>query len=134
MLTAIVAASFFLSAERTFPIMGTDAHLFDELPPREMYRMLKESKADVMLSGGRSQFVALEAKTPWVEINQERHHPLAGYDGIVNLVEEIDKALYNPVWQQVRQPAPWERPDWEQDLEEWQAAQAQEAESEVCHG
>lgn len=89
-------------------IMGTDAHMFDELPPREMYRMLKESQADVMLSGGRSQFVALKAKTPWVEINQERHHAYAGYDGVVNLVAEIDKALYNPIWSQVRQPAPWE--------------------------
>ncbi|NMF97480.1 nitrogenase iron-molybdenum cofactor biosynthesis protein NifE [Aromatoleum toluolicum] len=89
-------------------IMGTDAHMFDELPPREMYRMLKESQADVMLSGGRSQFVALKAKTPWVEINQERHHAYAGYDGVANLVAEIDKALYNPIWSQVRQPAPWE--------------------------
>ncbi|MDE2584613.1 MAG: nitrogenase iron-molybdenum cofactor biosynthesis protein NifE [Betaproteobacteria bacterium] len=120
--------------EKVKEIMGTDVHMFDELPPREMYRMLKESQADVMLSGGRSQFVALKAKTPWVEINQERHHPLAGYDGIVNLVEEIDKALYNPVWQQVRQPAPWECPDWELDLEEWQASAAAEAEGEVCHG
>ncbi|NMG73341.1 nitrogenase iron-molybdenum cofactor biosynthesis protein NifE [Aromatoleum diolicum] len=93
---------------KVIEIMGTDAHMFDELPPREMYRMLKESKADVMLSGGRSQFVALKAKTPWVEINQERHHALAGYDGIVNLVAEIDKALYNPIWAQVKQPAPWE--------------------------
>lgn len=91
-------------------IMGTDAHMFDELPPREMYRMLREAQADVMLSGGRSQFVALKAKTPWVEINQERHHPFAGYDGVVNLVAEIDKALYNPIWDQVRQPAPWEQP------------------------
>ena len=89
-------------------IMGTDAHMFDEMPPREMYRMLKESKADVMLSGGRSQFVALKAKTPWVEINQERHHAFAGYDGIVNLVHEIDKALHNPIWSQISQPAPWE--------------------------
>ncbi|MBD5801857.1 Nitrogenase molybdenum-iron protein alpha chain [Azoarcus sp. Aa7] len=90
-------------------IMGTDAHMFDELPPREMYRMLKESQADVMLSGGRSQFVALKAKTPWVEINQERHHAYAGYDGVVNLVAEIDKALHNPIWSLVRQPAPWEQ-------------------------
>jgi nitrogenase molybdenum-cofactor synthesis protein NifE len=73
-----------------------------------MYKMLRESKADVMLSGGRSQFVALKAKTPWVEINQERHHAFAGYDGIVNLVHEIDKALYNPIWEQVKRPAPWE--------------------------
>jgi nitrogenase molybdenum-cofactor synthesis protein NifE len=94
--------------ERVIGIMGTDAHMFDELPPREMYRMLKASEADIMLSGPRSQFVALKAKTPWLDVNQERHHAYAGYEGMVNLVKEIDKALFNPVWEQVRRPAPWE--------------------------
>jgi nitrogenase molybdenum-cofactor synthesis protein NifE len=94
--------------ERVIEIMGTDAHMFDELPPREMYRMLKASEADIMLSGPRSQFVALKAKTPWLDVNQERHHAYAGYEGIVALVEEMDKALFNPVWEQVRRPAPWE--------------------------
>ena len=65
--------------------------------------MLKEARADIMLSGGRSQFVALKAKMPWLDINQERHHAYAGYEGMVELVHEIDKALYNPIWEQVRQ-------------------------------
>ncbi len=95
--------------ERVKEIMGENAHLFDELPPREMYRMLKEAQADIMLSGGRSQFVALKARMPWLDINQERHHAYAGYDGMVALVREIDKSLYNPVWEQVRCPAPWEQ-------------------------
>jgi nitrogenase molybdenum-cofactor synthesis protein NifE len=78
------------------------------MAPREMYAMLKEARADIMLSGGRSQFVALKAKMPWLDINQERHHGYAGYEGIVTLVHEIDKTLTNPVWDQVRAPAPWE--------------------------
>ena len=94
--------------QRVKELMGEEAHMFDDLPPREMYRMLKESQADIMLSGGRSQFVALKAKMPWLDINQERHHAYAGYEGMVTLVEEIDKALYNPIWKQVRKPAPWE--------------------------
>lgn len=93
--------------ERIKELMGNDAHMFDDMTPREMYRMLKDAKADIMLSGGRSQFVALKAKMPWLDINQERHHAYAAYDGMVALVEEIDKALYNPVWEQVRIPAPW---------------------------
>jgi nitrogenase molybdenum-cofactor synthesis protein NifE len=88
-------------------IMGTDAHMIDELAPREMYRMLSEAKADIMLSGGRTQFVALKARMPWLDINQERHYAYAGYEGIVAMVHEIDKALSNPVWAQVRAPAPW---------------------------
>jgi nitrogenase molybdenum-cofactor synthesis protein NifE len=45
---------------------------------------------------------------PWLDINQERHHPYAGYEGMVALVHEIDRAIFNPVWQQVRIPAPWD--------------------------
>jgi nitrogenase molybdenum-cofactor synthesis protein NifE len=69
---------------------------------------LKDARADIMLSGGRSQFVALKAKMPWLDINQERHHAYAGYEGMVKLVEEIDKTLHNPIWAQVRAKAPWE--------------------------
>jgi nitrogenase molybdenum-cofactor synthesis protein NifE len=88
--------------------MGEEAHMIDDMTPREMYRMLKEARADIMLSGGRSQFVALKARMPWLDINQERHYAYAGYEGMVKLVEEIDKTLYNPVWEQVRIRAPWE--------------------------
>ena len=95
--------------ERIKEIMGDDVHMIDELPPREMYKMLKEARADIMLSGGRSQFVALKAKMPWLDINQERHHAYAGYEGMVELVHEIDRTLHNPIWSQVRKPAPWEQ-------------------------
>ena len=95
--------------ERIKELMGQDAHMIDDMTPREMYKMLKEAKADIMLSGGRSQFIALKATMPWLDINQERHHAYMGYVGMVKLVAEIDKALYNPVWEQVRRPAPWEK-------------------------
>jgi nitrogenase molybdenum-cofactor synthesis protein NifE len=90
-------------------LTGEDsAHMIDDMTPRQMYTMLAEARADIMLSGGRSQFVALKARMPWLDINQERHHAYAGYEGMVELVAQIDKALSNPVWQQVRLPAPWE--------------------------
>ncbi len=110
--------------ERIKQIMGQDAHMIEDLPPRQMYKMLKDAKADIMLSGGRTQFVALKAKMPWLDINQERHHAYAGYIGIVELVKEIDKALYNPVWEQVRKPAPWAEMTWEARAD---VANAQEA-------
>ena len=93
--------------QRIVEIMGDDAHMIDDMTPREMYAMLRDAKADIMLSGGRSQFVALKARTPWMDINQERHHAFAGYEGMVEMVAEIDKALFNPVWREVRAPAPW---------------------------
>ena len=93
--------------ERIIEIMGDDAHMIDDMRPREMYAMLKDARADIMLSGSRSQFVALKAKMPWLDVNQERQHAYAGYDGMVKLVQEIDRELNNPIWQQVRTPAPW---------------------------
>lgn len=87
---------------------NADAHMIDDMTPREMYAMLRDARADIMLSGGRSQFVALKARMPWLDINQERYHPYAGYEGMVRLVHEIDRSLSNPVWQQVRIAAPWD--------------------------
>jgi nitrogenase molybdenum-cofactor synthesis protein NifE len=94
--------------QRIKELMGEDAHMVDDMTPREMYKMLKDAQADIMLSGGRSQFIALKAKMPWLDINQERHHAYAGYDGMVTLVREIHKSLHNPIWAQVRKPAPWD--------------------------
>ena len=94
--------------ERIKELMKDELYMFDDLKPREMYKMLKDAQVDIMLSGGRSQFVALKAKMPWLDINQERHEAYAGYEGVVALVREIDKALSNPIWDQIRKPAPWE--------------------------
>ena len=110
--------------EKIKELMGQDAHMIDDMTPREMYKMLKEARADIMLSGGRSQFIALKAKMPWLDINQERHHAYAGYEGMVDLVHEIDKALHNPVWEQVRRKAPWEEKSWEERATEAIAAEA----------
>jgi nitrogenase molybdenum-cofactor synthesis protein NifE len=112
--------------ERIKELMGQDAHMIDDMTPREMYKMLKDARADIMLSGGRSQFIALKAGMPWLDINQERHHAYMGYVGMVKLVEEIDKALYNPVWQEVRRRAPWEKAgeNWQERAMAQMAAEA----------
>ena len=94
--------------ERIRALTGGEEVMIDQLAPKEMYRMLKSGEVDVLMSGGRTQFVALKALTPWVEINQERHHGYAGYDGMIELVRQIDVTLANPIWAQVRRPPPWE--------------------------
>jgi nitrogenase molybdenum-cofactor synthesis protein NifE len=94
--------------ERVKELMQSDAHMVDAIPAREMYAQLASSHADILLSGGRTQFIALKARTPWLDINQERHHAYAGYDGIVTLVEQLDNEINNPVWKDVKRPAPWD--------------------------
>lgn len=94
--------------ERIKQLMKDDPHMFESMAPRDLYAMLVRGEADIMLSGGRTQFIALKAKTAWLDINQERHHPYAGYDGMVELVRQIATAISNPVWEAVRAPAPWD--------------------------
>lgn len=93
--------------DRIRELMGGDDHMVDAIAPRDMYAMLRRGDADIMLSGGRTQFVALKAKVPWLDINQERHNAYAGYDGIVELVRQLALAIGNPVWDAVRVPPPW---------------------------
>ncbi|WP_434725346.1 nitrogenase iron-molybdenum cofactor biosynthesis protein NifE [Mesorhizobium sp. RIZ17] len=95
--------------ERIKRILKDENHMFEQMAARDLYAMLSKHKADIMLSGGRTQFIALKAKTPWLDINQERQHPYAGYDGMVELVRQIDLAIHSPIWDQVREPAPWDR-------------------------
>ncbi|MCB2014811.1 MAG: nitrogenase iron-molybdenum cofactor biosynthesis protein NifE [Sphingobium sp.] len=114
--------------EKVKKLMGDDAHMFDDLTPREMYRKLKTAEADIMLSGGRSQFIALKAGMPWLDINQERHYAYAGYHGMVELVHEIDRTLSNPMWEQVRARAPWE----EEGGESWETRAMAEPETEAA--
>lgn len=93
---------------RALAALKDEKHLFDRLPPREIYRMLADGEADIMLSGSRTQFIALKAKTPWLDVNQERHHPYAGYEGFVELLKRIDLAVNSPVFPALRAPAPWD--------------------------
>ncbi|WP_315785962.1 MULTISPECIES: nitrogenase iron-molybdenum cofactor biosynthesis protein NifE [unclassified Bradyrhizobium] len=113
--------------ERIKELMGQDAHMIDDMAPRDMYKMLKDAKADIMLSGGKSQFVALKAAMPWLDINQERSHAFMGYIGMVKLVAEIDKAIYNPMWEQLRKRAPWETAN-----NNWQARAIAQANAEAA--
>jgi nitrogenase molybdenum-cofactor synthesis protein NifE len=79
--------------------------MIDDMTPRQMYAMLRDAKADIMLSGGRSQFVALKARMPWMDINQERHHAFAGYEGMVTMVPRSTRRCSTRCGQQVRKPA-----------------------------
>jgi nitrogenase molybdenum-iron protein alpha/beta subunit len=108
----VVATSVRKSTEgdkaRIRELTGDDAHMFENMAPKEMYTALERADADVLMSGGRSRFVALKAKVPWIDVNQEKHEAYAGYVGMVELVRTIDHAVNNPMWAEVRAPAPWD--------------------------
>lgn len=90
-------------------LLSKDGIMMAKGNAQELLRTIDKTKADLLVAGGRNQYTALKARIPFLDINQERHHPYAGYAGMVEMARELDEALYSPIWAQVRKPAPWEQ-------------------------
>ncbi|ABA23850.1 Nitrogenase MoFe cofactor biosynthesis protein NifE [Trichormus variabilis ATCC 29413] len=108
----VVATSSKKSTEedkaRIRDLLGKDGIVMEKGNAQELLRVIAQTKADMLIAGGRNQYTALKARIPFLDINQERHHPYAGYVGMVEMARELDEALYSPVWGQVRKSALWQ--------------------------
>jgi hypothetical protein len=89
-------------------LLGKDGIMLQKGNAQELLQVIAKTKADMLIAGGRNQYTALKARIPFLDINQERHHPYAGYLGMVEMAKELDEALHSPIWDQVRLVAPWE--------------------------
>jgi len=85
--------SSFEDEEKMRELLEPDALLVEDVAPKNLLRLLKEHKADVLVAGGRNQYLAVKEGFPFVDVNQERHHAYAGYDGLVNLAEQISNSI-----------------------------------------
>ncbi|MBF0559749.1 MAG: nitrogenase iron-molybdenum cofactor biosynthesis protein NifN, partial [Nitrospirae bacterium] len=74
-------------------LLGTDAPLVEDVNPKSLLKLLKERNADILIAGGRNQYLAVKEGFPFVDVNQERHTPYAGYAGLASLAEQIDNSI-----------------------------------------
>ena len=79
--------------EKMKEILGPGAPLVEDVTPKNLVKLLKERKADILVAGGRNQYLAIKEGYPFVDVNQERHTAYAGYEGLVNLAEQISNGL-----------------------------------------
>lgn len=79
--------------EKMKELLGPDAPLVEDVTPKNLLRLLKERNADILIAGGRNQYLAIKEGYPFVDVNQERHTPYAGYLGLVNLAEKISNSI-----------------------------------------
>ncbi len=93
--------------ERIKALMGEDAKMIEDGNARQLLNLAREYQADILIAGGRNQYTALKARLPFLDVNQEREHGYAGYQGMLTLARQLTRALENPIWEAVRRPAPW---------------------------
>ena len=79
--------------EKMRTILGPEAPLVEDVAPKKLLGLLKERNADMLIAGGRNQYLAIKEGYPFVDVNQERHTPYAGYTGLVNLAEQIHNSI-----------------------------------------
>jgi nitrogenase molybdenum-cofactor synthesis protein NifE len=78
-------------------------------PGAEQARLIDETGADLLLAGGRSLYTAIKKGIAFADVNQEKKKSYGGYDGLLNLAEDLKNALQNPVFKNVARRAPWEK-------------------------
>ncbi len=79
--------------EKMKELLGPDGPLVEDVTPKNLLKLLKDRGADMLIAGGRNQYLAIKEGYPFVDVNQERHTPYAGYLGLANLAEQISNSL-----------------------------------------
>lgn len=85
--------STFEDEEKMKSILGENAPLVEDTAPGNLLRLMRENKADMLIAGGRNLYLAVKEGYPFVDVNQERHTAYAGYEGLVNLAEQISNSM-----------------------------------------
>lgn len=78
-------------------------------PGAEQARIIEERGAHLLLAGGRSLYTAIKKGIAFADVNQEKKKSYGGYNGLLNLAEDLKNALENPVFKNVAKRAPWEK-------------------------
>jgi nitrogenase molybdenum-cofactor synthesis protein NifE len=77
-------------------------------PAAEQAKVIDATGAHILLAGGRSLYTAIKKKISFIDVNQEKKTSYGGYEGLLNLAEELRYALRNPVFANVGRVAPWD--------------------------
>ncbi|ALC17272.1 nitrogenase molybdenum-iron cofactor biosynthesis protein NifE [Desulfuromonas soudanensis] len=78
-------------------------------PGAEQAKIIDDTGAHLLLAGGRSLYTAIKKGIAFADVNQEKKKSYGGYDGLLNLAEDLKNALENPVFENVARRAPWEK-------------------------
>jgi nitrogenase molybdenum-cofactor synthesis protein NifE len=90
-------------------LMHRDARIIDDTSTAGLLAVMREKAPDLIVAGGKTKFLALKTRTPFLDINHGRTHPYAGYEGMVTFARQLDLTANNPIFPALCAPAPWDR-------------------------
>ncbi len=90
-------------------LMHRDAGIIEDTSTAGLLAVMKDKLPDLVVAGGKTKFLALKTRTPFLDINHGRAHPYAGYEGMVTFARQLDLTVTNPIWPALGARAPWER-------------------------
>ena len=96
-------------------LMHKDAQIIEDTSTAGLLAVMHEKMPDLIVAGGKTKFLALKTKTPFMDINHGRSHPYAGYEGMVTFSRQLDMTVNNPIWPILNAPAPWEKSPVQQE-------------------
>lgn len=98
-------------------LMHENASIIADTSTAGLLSVMYEKLPDLIVAGGKTKFLALKTKTPFLDINHGRSHPYAGYDGMVTFAKQLDLTVNNPIWPVLNGKAPWEKEKGELDAD-----------------
>ncbi|MDF3002155.1 MAG: nifE, partial [Bacillota bacterium] len=87
-------------------LVDKDTVILDDANPAELEQFMKQMGADILVGGVKERPLAYKLGIAFCDHNHERKHALAGYDGVINFTEEVNRSINSPVWQYLKMPAP----------------------------
>ena len=90
-------------------LMHEEASIITDTSTAGLLSVMYDKLPDLIVAGGKTKFLALKTKTPFLDINHGRSHPYAGYEGMITFAKQLDLTVNNPIWPVLNGKAPWEK-------------------------
>ncbi|HEY5513472.1 MAG TPA: bifunctional nitrogenase iron-molybdenum cofactor biosynthesis protein NifEN [Geomonas sp.] len=90
-------------------LMHKDASIIEDTSTAGLLSVMYDKMPDLIVAGGKTKFLALKTKTPFLDINHGRTHPYAGYQGMVTFARQLALTVENSIWPTLNGKAPWEK-------------------------
>lgn len=74
-------------------ILGDEVPLLEDTSPAVLRGFFADGQADVLVAGGRNRYLAAKEGWPFIDVNQEREHAYAGYEGLVAIARDLAASL-----------------------------------------